>query len=67
MQTQEVEVTITPDGRVSLQVRGVPGHACLDLTRDLEQLLGGTIESREMTYEADQQAIAEDEQQQQHT
>ncbi|MBI3946289.1 MAG: DUF2997 domain-containing protein [Armatimonadetes bacterium] len=52
MDLQEIEVVIEKDGRVRIQVRGVKGEACLDLTRDLEAALGGQVESREMTPEA---------------
>ncbi len=52
MELQEIEVVIGPDGRVQLQVRGVKGLACLELTQELEALLGGQIEVREMTPEA---------------
>lgn len=52
MDIQEVEVTIDKNGKVSLQVRGVKGNQCLALTKDLEQALGGEVETREMTAEA---------------
>ncbi len=52
MDVQEVDVLIDKDGKVRLQVRGVKGAGCLDLTRDLEAALGGQVESREMTPEA---------------
>jgi len=52
MELHEIEVTIHPDGRVELQVRGVQGTQCLDITKDLEAALGNQIESREMTAEA---------------
>lgn len=52
MQLEEIEVIIEKDGRVRLQVRGVKGEACLDLTKALEQALGGEIEERRMTSEA---------------
>jgi hypothetical protein len=52
MQLEEIEVIIEKDGRVRLQVRGVKGEACLDLTQALEQALGGQIEERRMTSEA---------------
>ncbi|MDW8106355.1 MAG: DUF2997 domain-containing protein [Armatimonadota bacterium] len=52
MELQEVEVIIHPDGRVELQVRGVQGARCLDITKDLEAALGNQIESREMTADA---------------
>jgi hypothetical protein len=52
MELQEIEVFIEKDGRVRIEVRGVKGTACLDLTKDLEAALGGQIEAREMTPEA---------------
>jgi hypothetical protein len=52
MELQEIEVVIGTDGKVRVQVRGVKGMSCLDLTRDLEQALGGQVVEREMTPEA---------------
>jgi hypothetical protein len=36
MELQEIEVIIGKDGQVQIQVRGVDGLKCLDLTRELE-------------------------------
>ncbi len=36
MELQEIEIVIGQDGRVQLQVRGVKGLTCLDLTKELE-------------------------------
>jgi hypothetical protein len=52
MELQEIDVYIDKDGQVRLEVRGIKGGACLDLTAALEQALGGRIESRQMTPEA---------------
>ncbi|MBN2548053.1 MAG: DUF2997 domain-containing protein [Anaerolineales bacterium] len=52
MELQEVEIIIEKDGRVRIEVRGVKGEACLELTKELEEALGGQIELREMTPEA---------------
>jgi len=52
MELQEIEIFIDKDGKVRIEVRGVKGEACLDLTKALEEALGGDIESREMTPEA---------------
>jgi hypothetical protein len=52
MDIEEVQVIIEKDGRVRIEVRGVKGNACLELTQELEQALGGQIEAREMTPEA---------------
>lgn len=52
MDLQEIEVTIGKDGQVQLLVRGVKGLTCLELTKELEAVLGGQIEAREMTPEA---------------
>lgn len=52
MEVQEIEVDIAADGRVELRVRGIKGESCLELTRQLEESLGGDVVSREMTPEA---------------
>ncbi len=52
MELQEIEVTIDKNGQVQVQVRGVKGMSCLDLTHDLEEALGGEVIAREMTPEA---------------
>jgi len=62
MELQEIDVIIEKDGQVRIEVRGVKGESCLDLTAALEQALGGQIESREMTaesYEAAQELAQE--------
>ncbi|MCL4297030.1 MAG: DUF2997 domain-containing protein [Anaerolineae bacterium] len=56
MELQEIEIVIGQDGRVQLQVRGVKGLTCLDLTKELEAVLGGQVEAREMTPEAGEAA-----------
>ena len=52
MEMQEIEVFIDKDGKVRIEVRGVKGQVCLDLTKELEEALGGVVEEREMTPEA---------------
>jgi Protein of unknown function (DUF2997) len=62
MELQEIDVFIEKDGQVRIEVRGVKGESCLDLTAALEQALGGQVESREMTsesYEAAQELVRE--------
>ena len=57
MEMQEMEIAISPTGEVKIQVKGVAGDACLDLTKSLEQQLG-TVEERQLTseyYEQQQQ------------
>jgi hypothetical protein len=39
----ELEVTITKDGEVQIEVKGVQGKRCLVVTRKLEELLGGEL------------------------
>lgn len=55
MELQEIEVTIGKNGQVVVQVRGVKGQACLDLTKELEISLGNFVEKRNMTSEAGEQ------------
>lgn len=55
MEIQEIEVTIDKDGQVQVQVRGVKGKKCLDLTKELELALGGQVATRVMTPEAEEE------------
>ena len=51
MEMQEIDVYIDKDGEVRIEVRGVKGKSCLDITQELEAALGGKIDSREETPE----------------
>ena len=64
MELQEIDVFIEKDGQLKIEVRGVKGMSCLDLTKDLEAVLGDRIAEREMTPEADE--IGQEQVQQQH-
>jgi hypothetical protein len=55
MEMQEIDVFIDKKGKVRIEVRGVKGKACLDVTKALEEALGGQVESREMTAEAEEE------------
>lgn len=48
---QEIDVYIQDDGSVRIEVRGVKGAKCLDITDRIEELLGGDIMARELTDE----------------
>jgi hypothetical protein len=52
MELQEIEVFIDEKGEVQIEVRGVKGKKCLDLTEDLEEALGGEVAARELKPEA---------------
>ena len=55
---QEIDVFIDPDGTVKVEVRGAKGRKCLDLTKGIEDALGGQIVERVHTdefHEAEQQ------------
>ena len=54
MELQEIDVFIEKDGQVKIEIRGVKGMSCLDLTKDLEAVLGDQTVIREMTPEADE-------------
>jgi hypothetical protein len=56
MNLEEIDVFIDKSGQVRVEVRGVKGGGCLDLTRDLEKALGGEVAAREMTPEAQEAA-----------
>jgi hypothetical protein len=67
MEVQEVDVFIEKNGQVRVEVQGVKGTACLDLTKNLEDALGGQVEEREMrpeAYESADVAIEERQRQQ---
>ncbi|MCB0115147.1 MAG: DUF2997 domain-containing protein [Caldilineaceae bacterium] len=49
MQSQEIEVTIHPDGKVEYTIKGVKGSACEDISALLEKL--GQVEEEERTGE----------------
>ncbi len=63
VEMQEITVVIEKDGQVRVEVRGVKGASCLDVTKGLEEALGGQVEDRQMTPEA--QEVAEEVRQQQ--
>jgi hypothetical protein len=48
---KELEITIGPDGEVSVLVKCIKGASCVDETRFLEEALGNAVESRELTDE----------------
>lgn len=52
MADEVIEVSIGPDGTVEMSVQGVAGMSCLTETEGLVELLGGDIESRQLTDEA---------------
>ncbi len=59
MNKKELEITINPDGTVSVQVKCVPGQSCVDETKFLEEALGNKIESRELTAEYYEQPVGQ--------
>lgn len=64
MELQEIDVFVEKDGQIRIEVRGVKGMSCLDLTKDLEAVLGDRITNRELTPEADEtsQAVVQEQQ-----
>lgn len=48
---QEIEITISPDGQVHFQIKGVKGGKCIDETKFLEEALGGLVLEHERTSE----------------
>lgn len=48
---EEIEILIDANGKVTFQVHGIPGKACLDVTKKLEEALGNEIIKREYTGE----------------
>lgn len=56
MAEETVQVVITPDGKVEVEVSGVAGMDCLAATQDLVRSLGGQVEEHHLTAEAYQDA-----------
>jgi len=52
MELQEINVFIEKNGQVKIEIQGVQGTSCLDLTKELEAILGGEVIERELTFEA---------------
>ena len=48
---KELEITIAPDGTVSVQVKCIKGQSCVEETQFLEDALGNKIQSQELTSE----------------
>ena len=43
--SQELQIVISPEGKVQIEVQGVKGPGCTELTRFLEEALG-TVDER---------------------
>ncbi len=50
MAEETIELFIHPDGRVEIQVCGVKGEKCLEVTKAVEEALGGKVQ-RDFTSE----------------
>jgi len=46
MKTQTITIDILADGTISVNVEGVEGKKCLDLTKGFEEKLGSNIERK---------------------
>jgi hypothetical protein len=66
MAEEIIEITIGTDGKVGINVNGISGMDCLSETEDLLRLLGGEIESQELTPEAYQDVEQEQQDRQWH-
>jgi len=58
---QEIDVFIEPNGNVKIEVRGAKGKQCLDITKNMEALLGGNVLDRNYTDEFNQETLEESE------
>ncbi|MDD1716060.1 MAG: DUF2997 domain-containing protein [Methanolinea sp.] len=57
MELQELEITVSRDGVVSVSVTGARGGECLSMTREIEERLG---ELRERDYKSEFYASREE-------
>lgn len=51
MRKQDIEIVISPDGKVAFTVKGVKGPDCLSETKFLEDALGNGVLDRQKTGE----------------
>jgi hypothetical protein len=58
MAQEELEIEISPQGKVTIRTKGIKGEACLDYVELFAQLLGRE-ESRQLTHEFYEQAEVE--------
>ncbi len=59
---ETVNVIIHPDGRVEIQVCGVKGEKCLEVTKAVEEALGNKL-AREFTsemYEIEEETVTQE-------
>ncbi|HMY60370.1 MAG TPA: DUF2997 domain-containing protein [Pseudomonadota bacterium] len=54
-QRKELEITISPSGEVSVQVKCIPGQSCVEETKFLEDALGNEVKDRQLTSDYYQQ------------
>ncbi len=54
-QRKELEITISPSGEVSVQVKCIPGQSCVEETKFLEEALGNQVTDRQLTSDYYQQ------------
>ncbi len=59
-QRKELEITISPSGEVQVQVKCIPGQACIEETKFLEDALGNNIKDRQLTSDYYKPAITSD-------
>ena len=52
----EVDVFISPDGTVRVEIRGMKGKGCLSVTKKIEELLGGGVVDQVQTDEYHEQS-----------
>jgi len=46
MKKQIITIDVDEKGNVSIDVEGVDGHKCLDITKSIEEKLGGEIDRK---------------------
>ena len=51
MNIEEIRINIDSKGKLSLSLQGIKGESCLDITKELETLLGNEIEERKFSHE----------------
>lgn len=56
---QEIKVIISKDGKVTIDVEGIKGSGCKNLTKALEKALGKTTKSKKKAEYYDEQDVSD--------
>lgn len=57
MPMHELDITIDPQGRVKVHVKGAKGKKCLEYVELFQEILGGEVKEKQLTSEYYEQPV----------